>query len=703
MKKNLSEYFIKAIETGTEAFPFDDEKLRSIAESESSPRFKLNQVNKRGVIIMTSICLVIASFFTAFLLMTGGDNNASNSNMKNGSEQLGKGLISQSQPGISTKNASYESTAEKIDLMQLYTGKGSMKIDGYVPLLILNNEELKKLNIKLEKEGFIVATESKYDMDGSRFLRKELKENNYPRKGIYRLLNHFSMSNLTKEELLPYKNWNMEKSAGQFPIALRTDYINELRGTTNYRCSFGYSPLVDEQTAEGAQNNDFDKISHAISQVDFDKKYTFKGNELLGIDKSKFPFADKFIAVLIQIREKDSQSDVVVWYPPTPEIMNNLPERYKNIVPKSKIVTDIVTSDPIDLERYKLIQQAEEDKFVSFDKNIGGIQKLILTDAELAKVGIVKKDGEYTVMTEERYVTPNDLTPLMIAEFKKMGFDPNLKQGISRSLLKLKIPAINKSPLELEPIKYSGWDMVHGSKTMPVGVTIVGITTENYNDKTIHNVSMTEQTFNSPLLDKIDQPEILALDKQALNKNKTIEFRPKIERLLPVHISIGNKNDPDSTKWNYADYDIWFYVNREFAELLPERYRTQILQELNLIDGIENKQISADDACDELKGKRSFFGLCNTASQTIQNALIFPNPVTGDNCNLTFNLSKEGDISLYLYDSNGGFLKSLQDAKHYQKGKQIIPMNLNKVYGNVLLLEIVYNNSEHIVLRFLKK
>src|SRR3989339_2081077 len=152
----------------------------------------------------------------------------------------------------------------------------------------------------------------------------------------------------------------------------------------------------------------------------------------------------------------------------------------------------------------------------------------------------------------------------------------------------------------------------------------------------------------------------LLLEKNSNNKDIHKEFKYKgmrlsttLKKLIPVKITDNMFNTNDSSKLRLSETILWYVPTKEFIEALPERYRNDINNQLELLAQLEKGTITEDKACDALKGKDSYFDICRLGNEYIKNLQVYPNPITNNSFNMKFNLLKKVKLEFDLYDING--------------------------------------------------
>lgn len=108
------------------------------------------------------------------------------------------------------------------------------------------------------------------------------------------------------------------------------------------------------------------------------------------------------------------------------------------------------------------------------------------------------------------------------------------------------------------------------------------------------------------------------------------------DKLIPVTITLGDPNETDTSKINFKKLRIWYEITREFVELLPDRYRLPMQNELNMAEKVNNGEMTVEQACEVLDEQEQFMGLCEKGGHNITVGNLWPNPITFNqiNCKL---------------------------------------------------------------------
>jgi hypothetical protein len=352
--------------------------------------------------------------------------------------------------------------------------------------------------------------------------------------------------------------------------------------------------------------------------------------------------------------------------------------------------TLIRTIDPKNIHRIK----ADGSNY-SINK-IPGLEKLELTREEMAKIGLKIFQG-YSI-DDDSLVNHSDTSNLSDKIRIRNALNRLEKNIITESLMP------NSIYYFIYYFSQSKYQVVNDGQSSHFYHRKKHNNTQNAN-----NPKIIINNVNEKNLDKLinsNTPHIILPDSTNSSKPITIEIEnyadPSKEIFLSVHFIIGDNNPKDSTKTQYCEINAWYLVNKEFAELLPDRYRIPILRELQIKDSIDKGIITSDEACTTLKGI-SYLDLCRQNGAGIEAAEIYPNPVTDGQFELKFTLKESSKMKFDVYSVSGDLLKSLKDFTNYRSGINAEKFNIQGLAQGVFLIAITNDKGEQIIRKFMIK
>ncbi|MGA2296365.1 MAG: T9SS type A sorting domain-containing protein [FCB group bacterium] len=563
-----------------------------------------------------------------------------------------------------------------------------------LPVLVLNDDELANLNIKKTEKGLEFIFESQYNLKTSAYLVPQLESKKYPVEGLYHE-KHTLNDSMDIPTIIPYEGWDMKKSEGIYPIS----YLKIIEHNNGGKASFyssGNSILINNKYGELLEEEK-QIIDTMLINFDIQNPGVMNQPVLFSIDKSKFKIVSKLLPVLVRQDTKGSTIRTIIWFVPTKKLLKKLPERYSEFT--SKYIKPIEYVDCNDCPTNTEIDSSKNNTRQT-PKSIAGIESLELTREELNNIGIKFENGKYTAMFQQMFdldsiMKKNPKAPIAVARnmLKMMGYDSTFTKGIIREKVE-----VDTAGTKTDAMHYNGWDINNPSYTLPLAVTV-----ENYS-YTFNKYSENYETNHGTIMSWSDSPLLKNKNMDEIFSNDNGKLKPQIDRLMPVTIIMGTKESSDSSKIRYGEISFWFYVKKEFASLLPNRYKEPILNELALIDDIENGDMKLRDACEAIKGEKSYFDLCRMSSGNINNLSVFPNPISGLTINFKFKLNTASNITIDLYTFNGVYVKTLSSSQINSTGDQIIKLNLcEKLSDGLYLLKISDEKGNQVVQKVIVK
>ena len=581
-----------------------------------------------------------------------------------------------------------------------------------VDVLVLSDDELERINVKKVDCGYLFLTESIYPTyNPSHF--KDISQYGYPKKGIVRMLQLINDSDKIELSVIRNPDWNMSLSPGIFPECLRMHRGDSSRRTfqttsfgTSVINSFGSNKILKE-----INNNQIytDKL-----QTDLRKALEPNGKVSsikVFYNKTENPNINAGVPVFLRVSSEQRTNYIIVTYLATENFMNLLPDRYKRpshnksfenllnntdlgLIHKQFVDAVAEIKEPCNFSQPQLLSKPEVKEI----KQIAGIEKLTLSFQEAEKIGIFKNGDTISCFMEE-YINIDNVPPGGLKMINEVfGYDTT-KQHL---LLKSTASTImynsdeNTKGIKVKPVPYTGWNYNIWSVKAAVGVIYQSVMRLNgiiSNQVTMTQISQSPFLLSDSTIDAyIDVDKILA--KDSLGKYKSL-----IYNLLPVNYTWDEYNGDDTIRY---DVDFWFYVSKEFAELLPERYRSPILNELEIISRVEDGSLAPDDACKALKGDISYLGLCRMNNDILSHLSLYPNPVTDNSLNISLTPKSNCKLKIELYNYEGKYISTLKNFENYSPYKNSIPLSLGDIGQGVYILYISDEKGNSVTEKFVK-
>lgn len=663
-----------------------DKSDNGVLKSNYKPFPKFN-----GAIKMIAISSIVALFISAALyLQPAGDiierknKDISKNNYEKESTDSNLTDTTMKEPGNLTNekdsdNIEYPKYSIDIDILK----QGQ---ETNIPLLRLTDEELKDMNIFKTDFGYEIIGESIYNLEEEPRLSKILEKNKYPIEGIYKG-KYTVKSESIQSEILPYQNWDLKKGAGIYPIMVQSFGKRKDGGSNSFTSTFGTSPLINPKYA--------DEIVEEISRINtsyLNNKFlvvedSFYEPLVLCVTKLNYKFINKMLMVLFQWESKDYKISTFVWFVPTKELLKILPERINGFAKYHIKPFEYVDSD------YASGSNNFDNSKKTKINSINGIESLELTPEELKNISVKNISGKYYTNFQANIdpmrllETMPDILPTIKKKFLDLGYDENFIKGIIRMEV-----IIDTNGISSKEVKYGGWDLNVPSPVLPVAVSVESHYCVYNSIKDAYN------SFSNNFMAFSDSPLLTENYKELFTRNKDGNIIPQIDRLLPVRIIDGITDDSDSSKIKYREIKFWFVINKEFAELLPDRYRIPLLNELQIISDIETGKILESEACKYLKGEKSYFDICRISSENISDFNVYPNPSDGSTFTVKCNIKETGTLFIDLYDITGKLLLNLSKENISRPGEMTIPVNLKeKLTDGIYLLNLSDGKSNQLI------
>lgn len=158
-----------------------------------------------------------------------------------------------------------------------------------------------------------------------------------------------------------------------------------------------------------------------------------------------------------------------------------------------------------------------------------------------------------------------------------------------------------------------------------------------------------------------------------------------LNSLVPVYFRI---EDPRNAYFREADVILWYEASPELVRKLPEPYRSRLLGELAPVDDTHHQP-----------GDR-FLDTWRTASGAVLSSSLYPNPVSGSQTTLRFNLSETRKITVAVHDIFGRRVTPLQQST--LSGEQTMSITLPALLENgMYLVVLTTDRNEQVVQRLL--
>ena len=699
MKKQLNTYLNTAkSELNTKPL-IDESSVRNILlssdEGKAVSNYKFS--NNYGVLKMVAIGSLIISLMMYFLffLPAGNEKLPSAVHSENPTENSKTEITTDTT--ITTQETENNEKQEETDysnkyILELILSKKGSTVN--IPLILLKDEELNDIDVQIKNGLVEFTTESTYNQSANYEMKNQLISNNYPTQGIMRTKQNMTSTGLISS-IIPYENWNMDTSSGIHPVFVQTFITDSIKNTVNYASSIFNSPQVNP-IYEDYVREELMRINQTFVTFNWD---AFMGENMyhplqLEVQKINYDFVKDLLIVLVDKEFEGKKISTFLWYLPTPTLLQKIPQRLKSFVSYFEKIEYLDLAQDVKLKN--LVYPSKDIK-----ESINGIENIELTIDEIQKLGIRYDSGKfytyfqgYFNVKEHLDANKNDTTSniklfyneeefqgykqSLKKKFTNMGLGDEFNEGILRNEI-----VIDTTSIIGNEINYTGWSLKEPSKLLPIAVSVEKRYCK-YNERKGRHFSFTDNTV------RFSESPLLETDEDGFfTRSKDGKVTSKTDLLLPITIYEGTREHKDSSKINYLIIKFWFLINKEVAELLPDRYKNTILSELLLMEKISEGKLMKSEACDELMGEKSYFDICSSGSAENIDFNIFPNPSDGNNFTISFTATEALTLSIDLYDVTGNFLANLKKEIISQTGKVDIQVNLkDKLPAGVYLINL---------------
>lgn len=350
--------------------------------------------------------------------------------------------------------------------------------------------------------------------------------------------------------------------------------------------------------------------------------------------------------------------------------------------------------------------------------HIEGINAIDLTNDELEELGIHQtKEGGYSLTTKLGIEYKN---PASLKAIAFMSNQPNRRAAVEFRSESIK-SIVEKLGGQVSP--------TFGVLKIAVSIDTFGINSKVINNssdeqKEVYPLVITHQSID-PSGERKSQVQFFGDQKDSLNvpaeyrkeivglfdlysdapeDKKDIHNFPLIGKLIPVRVTLGNElQNPSSAEIIY-----WFYPSQAFVNKLPERYKTQILTEVQAIATLDDfKDTKQADTIIEQwmqpnqTGEYKYTDVARSNSGAITISAIGPNPAH-DHTTIFYSLTAQRTVSVALYDFSGRLISTLATSGSMSAGEQHeISVNVGHLPSGAYLISLISDRGEQAIQRLI--
>ncbi len=431
-----------------------------------------------------------------------------------------------------------------------------------------------------------------------------------------------------------------------------------------------------------------DAMPKATFKLNTAWKLSFLSVAALIIATFSFLYINKF-ETKISISDKDSAS-----------IINDIPNeivKESNLTSTNEVIKAEKPNASVKKEKNVKFNNllANSSKLISvIDTNsISGIKMINLNNEELKSLNIFVNGNSVRFEVEEIVTKANFINNKRFKEILKMlDYPVDSPEFITQTSINVSnIENNNKSHLcNYEIEQYTGKNMHNYNCTTPVKFEILGS----------NNTKQLRVFENSPVfkyIEMLNEVDDFSNEhqKNIMNDVNNSNFLVN-SKLIPVFVKTKNKSGDNQ------GIILWYVPTDDFINALPEKYKSELLNEMDIIRNVENNFISQETACKAISGNDSFFNICKRKSGSLGKFSVFPNPAYGAT-NGRYSLAERRYVKISLHNIDGKFIKDIQTECLQEPGNYDFKIDLNGLNSGNYLIAITSDECEQVVRRLVVK
>jgi Secretion system C-terminal sorting domain len=569
---------------------------------------------------------------------------------------------------------------EELERIGIYDEGDKFRINRTDLVVIFRKED----EINFKKRGYDIENPNEYEMSQTLLYYKE---------GVKRRsVSHYSDPSLqlTKAEA------EKEYRHGIAPIAsmYKSKRSSALMGS-------GRVPTAEKDVLfrHARERDEIRKIQKESGFTYFENEYEIVSEE--------FEVIPMFVPVSIGWRDDDGDvHDFVLWYVATPEFVDAMPERYKDVVRDNFPVTDFLEDDSAEEYVPKITKKVELEYAESDEKAF----VLELTKEELLAIGVEHLGDSLLVQSVKevdiRREGPSD-------EYKKRMLEKfNISDGVNKfEYLAKELIYLNDSSGHRGVAQNRDDGVLLKEGHNEIDVPIMLFNSKYFYDGKYH-AGNTIQSFKydnkEDLVSKF-MKNIHAGYEGAYNMKKVLQSKVQdgeesialFNKFLTVKLRMGDSsNTVDGNK--YADVYLIYEIEKKLIEKLPPRYRNSIAKELDLYDEYLAGEIELDEICENLE-QESVLGLCEMKNGDLTGHYLSPNPSSVGYVVSRITAEEDCDINVNIYSVTGRYIDSPKINYKLKKGTHDIKINIEKIQQGIYLLITESSNGGKVSQNFIKQ
>ncbi len=174
---------------------------------------------------------------------------------------------------------------------------------------------------------------------------------------------------------------------------------------------------------------------------------------------------------------------------------------------------------------------------------------------------------------------------------------------------------------------------------------------------------------------------------------------PMLGKLIPVDLVFGKKHKyKNGNSLSVRKITFWYVPDEKFLSRIPERYRSGLRRELEILKSVESNMVCLEDACRSYSSPDSFFDLCRISSGAISFVNLYPNPCSGRST-VVYKTTESRNIRISLHNQNGALVRRIDNVFSEEAGEYEQCIDVHGLESGTYLLAITTGHGEQIVQR----
>ncbi len=585
------------------------------------------------------------------------------------------------------------------------TATQSSSAQSFRPIMTISAEEAKALGLRINGDEVSGLMEERYVESeipaGAKLL---LNIKNYP-LDVPNMIMRARCTvrpNESETDLQAYDgSWELQTPKGYSIYAAQ--YISEHDGAQSITMgTCDHSVYVRDLDLNRELQREFQQLSRELEkEVDAE----FFAKPIIPVLKHPYKYAQYLVPLALDFSKGDDHKMAILYFVPTKAFVRCLSAKNQ-----ASLVWMADKLDELRLNlQYSGVSTAVEQEKIPTPSSIGGIEYLSLSADELRVLGIELKDetirfrmdGFNDRVNPSAASASNTNAREVARQVKRQSvmrqalasehhYDTSAAHILFRRDVSVGLGVQYTSDIQ----SYTGWDYNSPNPVSPVGFQAFGV---DIVKSTKHEMPDVRQWINQEIVGNSPLLRDHSSDFVQPNSNGRLV---NTGATIPVRIVIGSteRANPstlmplpgvDSNNYHVKAVDLYFVPNREFVERLPERYRSRLQQELQLLDQITKGELPISRACDILHQQKgaSMLEICGAEGAELNALSVYPNPVQSGSFSCSFEAQNEGSYNISLYTLQGQLAHNLLQTS-FRKGSNTITIDTHSIPSGIYVLSL---------------